>query len=124
MVEPGFYLGDCMDYLREMPDKSIDLAIVDPPYGDALQMGGVAEIRRAVRSVQEADTDRARTAATRTGRGVVRTGGRTNRYETTKKLSRGTSRRNKIILSICFASHGIRLYGAEITLLYRLQDVF
>ena len=40
MIEPGFYLGDCMDYLREMPDKSIDLAIVDPPYGDALQMGG------------------------------------------------------------------------------------
>ena len=33
MIEPGFYLGDCMDYLREMPDKSIDLAIVDPPYG-------------------------------------------------------------------------------------------
>ena len=40
MIEPGFYLGDCMDYLREMPDKCIDLAIVDPPYGDALQMGG------------------------------------------------------------------------------------
>lgn len=125
MIEPGFYLGDCMDYLRDMPDKCIDLAIVDPPYGDALQMGGgVAEIRRSVRSVQEADTDRERTAATRTGHGVVRTGGRTNRYEKTKKLSRGTLRRNKIILSICFASHGIRLYGAEITLLCRLQDVF
>jgi site-specific DNA-methyltransferase (adenine-specific) len=24
---------DCMDYLREQPDKSFDLAIVDPPYG-------------------------------------------------------------------------------------------
>ena len=26
-------LGDCMDLLAELPDKSIDLAIVDPPYG-------------------------------------------------------------------------------------------
>lgn len=24
---------DCMDYLRDCPDKSFDLAIVDPPYG-------------------------------------------------------------------------------------------
>lgn len=28
------YLGDCMDYLREMPDKSVDLILTDPPYGD------------------------------------------------------------------------------------------
>ncbi|MCH5234493.1 MAG: site-specific DNA-methyltransferase [Muribaculaceae bacterium] len=26
------HLGDCLDFLREMPDKSFDLAIVDPPY--------------------------------------------------------------------------------------------
>lgn len=25
--------ADCMDALREMPDKAYDLAIVDPPYG-------------------------------------------------------------------------------------------
>lgn len=25
--------GDCMEFLREQPDKSFDLAIVDPPYG-------------------------------------------------------------------------------------------
>lgn len=24
---------DCMDYMRDQPDKSFDLAIVDPPYG-------------------------------------------------------------------------------------------
>lgn len=24
---------DCMDYMRELPDKCFDLAIVDPPYG-------------------------------------------------------------------------------------------
>ena len=25
--------GDCMDYMRGLPDKCFDLAIVDPPYG-------------------------------------------------------------------------------------------
>ena len=40
MIECGFYNMDCMEGLKEMPDKSIDLAIVDPPYGDALQNGG------------------------------------------------------------------------------------
>lgn len=28
-----FIHGDCMDYMREMPDNAFDLAIVDPPYG-------------------------------------------------------------------------------------------
>ena len=27
------YLADCMDIMRMMPDKSVDLCIVDPPYG-------------------------------------------------------------------------------------------
>jgi hypothetical protein len=27
--------GDCMDYMKTLPDKAFDLAIVDPPYGDA-----------------------------------------------------------------------------------------
>lgn len=26
-------LGDCMDVMREYPDKCFDLAVVDPPYG-------------------------------------------------------------------------------------------
>lgn len=26
------HFGDCMDMLKNMPDKSFDLAIVDPPY--------------------------------------------------------------------------------------------
>src|SRR5690348_11841946 len=26
-------LGDCMDYMKAMPDKCFDLCIVDPPYG-------------------------------------------------------------------------------------------
>ncbi len=31
-------LGDCMDFMREMPDNYADLAIVDPPYGIGLDM--------------------------------------------------------------------------------------
>ena len=31
------YLADCMDIVRDMPDKAFDLAIVDPPYGIGLK---------------------------------------------------------------------------------------
>lgn len=27
------YNADCMEIMRNMPDKAFDLAIVDPPYG-------------------------------------------------------------------------------------------
>lgn len=30
---------DCMEYLKSVPDKYFDLAVVDPPYG-ILQGGG------------------------------------------------------------------------------------
>jgi site-specific DNA-methyltransferase (adenine-specific) len=36
------YLADCMDVMRDMPDKAFDLAIVDPPYGDG---GGIGRTR-------------------------------------------------------------------------------
>jgi len=29
------YNVDCMEYMRTLPDKAFDLAVVDPPYGDA-----------------------------------------------------------------------------------------
>ncbi len=32
MLDFGFYNMDCMDGMREFPDKYFDLAIVDPPY--------------------------------------------------------------------------------------------
>jgi site-specific DNA-methyltransferase (adenine-specific) len=39
--------GDCMDYMRGLPDKCFDLAIVDPPYGlgDKLTNGGTWSIK-------------------------------------------------------------------------------
>ena len=33
MLNEGFYNLDCIEGMRQMPDKFIDLAIVDPPYG-------------------------------------------------------------------------------------------
>ena len=62
------YNMDCMEAMREMPDNAFDLAVVDPPYGDALNThthkplrchGGdrwdkysMDALRRAVRPVQ------------------------------------------------------------------------
>ena len=35
-MESIVYNTDCLEYMKTLPDKAFDLAIVDPPYGDAL----------------------------------------------------------------------------------------
>ena len=40
---------DCMDYMRTLPDKAFDLAIVDPPYGIG-EDGGKVKSRARVKS--------------------------------------------------------------------------
>lgn len=40
MLDFGFYNMDCMDGMKEFPDKYFDLAIVDPPYGINIQKSG------------------------------------------------------------------------------------
>ena len=49
----GFYNMDCMEGMKLFPDKYFDLAIVDPPYGDALgnEGGGVEQVRRTIRQI-------------------------------------------------------------------------
>ena len=32
MLDFGYYNMDCMDGMKEFPDKYFDIAIVDPPY--------------------------------------------------------------------------------------------
>ena len=32
-LDYGFYNMDCMEGMKQFPDKFFDLAIVDPPYG-------------------------------------------------------------------------------------------
>ena len=39
MIEPGYYNMDCMEGMKQMPDKYIDLAIVDPVYGGVTKGG-------------------------------------------------------------------------------------
>ena len=44
--QPDLYNADCMDAMKEFPDKFFDLAIVDPPYGinaDLFNMGSGAK---------------------------------------------------------------------------------
>jgi len=48
------YLADCMDLMKDYPDKAFDIAIVDPPYGDGGGLAGqeAEQVRRTVRQVQ------------------------------------------------------------------------
>lgn len=54
----GTYNIDCMEYMRTLPDKAFDLAVVDPPYGGGSQnvnvergpRGGAADFERRPRS--------------------------------------------------------------------------
>ena len=39
--------GDCMDYMRSLPDNAFDLAIVDPPYGIGVDGGAACHGRPA-----------------------------------------------------------------------------
>lgn len=40
MLDFGFYNMDCLEGMKQFPDKYFDLAIVDPPYGDASENSG------------------------------------------------------------------------------------
>ena len=37
MLDFGYYNMDCMQGMKEFPDKYFDLAIVDPPFGGAIR---------------------------------------------------------------------------------------
>ena len=123
MLDFGFYNMDCMEGMRQFPDKYFDLAIVDPPYGDASEnVGGVEQIRSEVRQVQ-ASTDNQRIVGNQTEHGVIRVGGTwASKYR--KKLSSGMWPPKKSILMNSFASHAIRLYGGGTTLICHQHAVF
>jgi site-specific DNA-methyltransferase (adenine-specific) len=36
------YHGDCFEYMRSMPDKSVDIIITDPPYGERTHKGATS----------------------------------------------------------------------------------
>ena len=49
--------GDCMDYMRSLPDKAYDLAIVDPPYGGLVRKKQFGELRGRITNYKVGDWD-------------------------------------------------------------------
>ncbi len=56
------YHGDCLDVMKEMPDKSVDLVLTDPPYGvgrdkgfggEGRGFGGKGQFRINVRQYED-----------------------------------------------------------------------
>ena len=60
------YNCDCMEYMKTLPDNAFDLAVVDPPYGDA--------------STHGRGTDKGKTADNQMEHGDMPSGGRYNRF--------------------------------------------
>lgn len=52
MIEFGYYNADCMEIMKELPDKSIDIAIVDPVYGGVTQGGYMKNAESAKRKAK------------------------------------------------------------------------
>ena len=52
MRESLTYCMDCLEAMRQMPDKAFDLAVVDPPYGSGGGYSLEAKVRRALRPIQ------------------------------------------------------------------------
>lgn len=56
MPESVVYNVDCLEYMRTLPDKAFELAIVDPPYG--IGMGGSLNVNSKVKFTDKKwDTD-------------------------------------------------------------------
>lgn len=51
------YNVDCMEYMRTLPDKAFDLAVVDPPYGDGSQSVNAERERERERPGTTASAD-------------------------------------------------------------------
>ena len=54
------YNMDCMEYMRTLPDKAFDLAVVDPPYGGVI-------LNKPTPDKPEADSEGVSTSISRTG---------------------------------------------------------
>jgi DNA modification methylase len=114
MLDFGFYNRDCMEGMKEFPDKYFDLAIVDPPYGAGFtETGGCKgwftkyhESPEKVGGVQRITGSEEGSTGTKTG-----------------KSFRGIQPRKKNTLKNFFVSHGIKLYGAGTTLNYPRHGV-
>ena len=123
MLDYGFYNMDCMDGMKQFPDKYFDLAIVDPPYGDGGAHGsdktraGSAERSTVIDHLHSSQRKRERE---RRSHEQAEHG----RASSAKKSFRGTQPRSKTILKNCFVSHVTKLFGGATTLIYRRHVAF
>ena len=108
-MEPGFYNMDCMEAMRQFPDQFFDLAVVDPPYGDA----GSEFVRGGVRFGQRFDRylEPVRRDLYHMGSSAPEEPGPSN---TVKKSLRGTLPRINRTLTNCSASHETRSSGGQL----------
>ena len=102
------YNLDCMAYMRALPDKAFDLAVVDPPYGGGARLRRPGAIRRALRPLSGQSSGPA-------GSGQP---------NTEKKSLPGTTRQAKSILMSCFAFPSNKSSGAAITFRCRRAAAF
>ena len=135
MLDFGFYNMDCMEGMKDFPDDYFELAIVDPPYGDAgggwtngerfgqrfdryrhNSEGGVARQAEVQAAADTLSADCGKVSVHRTGGTWAEKFG--------KKSYRGTLPPDRTISMNCFASHVTRLSGGGTTLTYRRRDVF
>lgn len=127
-MEPGFYNMDCMDAMRQFPDKFFDLAVVDPPYGDA---GGIGNQDNDL-AAHSTDTKRWNRFGQRFDRYKTPAGDIANRgnrgnlggVNTAKKSLPGIRPRKRHTLTSFFVYPRRRLYGAETILICHPRAAF
>ena len=51
------HLGDCLEVMRSMPDKSVDAVITDPPYGNNLKYASYEDSRESLEKLVPAFMD-------------------------------------------------------------------
>lgn len=74
MASSVAYNMDCMEYMKSLPDKAFDLAVVDPPYGGGCSQNVQVERERERAGMRGGSADFERKNRSRFG------GGRFDRY--------------------------------------------
>ena len=78
MLDFGFYNEDCLPRMKEYPDNYFNLAIVDPPYGDAQGGDGGGDLENDSESINSSTGGITESTNTETWN---RFGGWFNRYK-------------------------------------------
>ena len=117
MIQAGLYNLDCMDAMKEFPDKFFDLALVDPPYGGGSKAslsvtdGTAPDSAVGLTSIISAD----RTGGTWASKYRQRTKGQTS--------DAGMLPRHQSIFKNLQEYQGTKLYGAATTLDFHRHGV-